>query len=193
LRLENEFDVPISIDEAWNLFTTVERIAPCMPGAELTDVVDDRTYQGHANVKLGPIRLRFDGVACFENIDRENHEVVILAKGREKAGKGNAEALITSRLAPRNGRTLVSIVTNLTLTGPIAHYGRQGVISDVSSQLIGQFAQCLEAQLIGGEGEARTEVERGRDVRGVSVGLKALWNSLVRSINKFLRWLHVRR
>lgn len=187
MQIENQLDVPISMEQAWELFTRVDRVAPCMPGAELIEVMDDGTYRGRVSVRLGPIRLRFDGDARFKRLDESIHEAVILAKGRESTGKGNAEALITSRLTPHNGATRVSIVTELKLTGPIAQYGRQGVISDVSSQLIDEFAQCLRAQLTGTEEQAKAAVERRRDVKGLSVALKALWTSLVRGIKGLLR------
>lgn len=187
MRIENSFEVPISVEEAWGLFVDVERIVPCMPGAELTEVVDEQSYRGKANVRLGPVRLSFNGDAHFEEMDAEHHRIRILMKGRESGGRGTAEALITSTLASRNGGTRVAIVTDLKLSGPITQFGRQGVVADVSSQLVGQFADCLRAQLGEDRSEARRAISRAGEVKGLSVGLKAVWSAMVQALRRFAR------
>jgi carbon monoxide dehydrogenase subunit G len=146
MDLNNEFSVPLPIDRAWELLTDVERIAPCMPGAQLTGVEGD-TYTGKVLIKLGPVTAQYAGTAAFENKDDVAHVAVLRASGRDSRGQGNASALITAALAPDGGQTKVSVHTDLTITGKVAQFGR-GVILEVSAKLLNQFVECLESSLI---------------------------------------------
>jgi uncharacterized protein len=147
VQIENAFEVPAPVDVAWELITDVERIAPCMPGAEITEALGDGRYRGRAQVRLGPVTMRFAGEAHYLERDQERRMVRLSATGRDQSGRGNAKALITSRLVPSDGATTVEIVTDLQLSGAVAQFGRQGIVSDVSSALIGQFADCLSQRL----------------------------------------------
>ncbi|QVQ53729.1 SRPBCC family protein [Spiractinospora alimapuensis] len=145
--IENTFSVSRPIDQAWDLLTDLERIAPCMPGARLTEV-EDETYYGEVRVRLGPIQTRFRGEASFQERDAEDHRAVINARGKDTGGKGIASATITARLTPGEtpGSTAVSVSTDLTISGKIAQFGRSAV-ADVSTKLLTQFAECLESRL----------------------------------------------
>jgi uncharacterized protein len=145
MQFGNEFRVGVPVDEAWDVLTSVERIAPCMPGAELTGVEGDE-YNGTVKVKVGPITAQYKGVASFESLDPDAHRAVLRARGREMRGQGNASARVVAQLTPEGDTTLVSIDTDLTITGKVAQFGR-GVIADVSNQLIEVFATNLEATL----------------------------------------------
>jgi carbon monoxide dehydrogenase subunit G len=145
VHFTNDFRVSVPVDEAWDVLTSVERIAPCMPGAELTGVEGD-DYTGKVKVKLGPITAQYKGVASFESLDPDAHRAVLRASGREMRGQGNASARVVAQLTPEGDATRVSIDTDLTITGKVAQFGR-GVIADVSSQLIQVFATNLEATL----------------------------------------------
>jgi uncharacterized protein len=151
MEMTNEFDVGVSVDQAWAVLTDLERIAPCMPGAQLTEVEGDE-YRGIVKVKVGPITAQYKGVARFSEKDDANHRAVIDAQGRDTRGQGNANALITASLAPAGDRTKVTVHTDLKLTGKVAQFGR-GAIQDVSGALLGQFVSCLENDLLSGSTE----------------------------------------
>jgi carbon monoxide dehydrogenase subunit G len=165
MELSNEFTVDVPVKEAWVLLTDVERIAPCMPGAQLTDVEGDE-YRGLVKVKVGPITSEYKGKATFVERDEEAFRAVLRAEGRETKGQGNASATITATLIPEGDRTKVTVVTDLTITGRAAQFGR-GVLADVSSKLLGQFVSCLEKNLLAGGGPAeRSEPATGGEPGG---------------------------
>jgi uncharacterized protein len=146
MELTNEFTVSVPVDEAWTVLTDVERIAPCMPGAELQEVEGDE-YRGIVKVKVGPITAQYKGKATFESQDREAGKLVLRAEGRDTRGQGNASATITATLSPSGSDTHVSVVTDLTVTGKVAQFGR-GVLADVSAKLLTQFVECLESKVL---------------------------------------------
>jgi uncharacterized protein len=145
--IESEFVVPAPMDVAWNHLLDVERVAPCAPGAELTEVVDDRTWKGRIKVKLGPIALSFAGTVTMAERDDANHRVVLRAQGQETTGKGAATASVTSWLEPgSDGATTVKMQSDITLSGTVAQLSR-GLLPDVSAKLTSQFADCLRASM----------------------------------------------
>jgi len=143
MKIENAFRIAVPVDEAWALVTDVPRIAPCLPGAEVTEDLGDGRYRGEAAVRLGPVGLRFVGEAWFVEQDAAKRVAVLQAAARERTGRGTARAVITSRLVPADDGTEVFLVTDLQLSGAVAQFGRQGIVTDVSTALIGQFAECL--------------------------------------------------
>jgi uncharacterized protein len=147
MELTNEFVVPVKVDEAWGLLTDVERIAPCMPGAELQEI-DGEEYRGVVKVKVGPITAQYKGKARFVEKDDAAHKAVLRAEGRDTRGQGNANATITATLEPEGDGTKVKVVTDLAITGRAAQFGR-GVMADVSTKLLGQFVDCLEKNVLG--------------------------------------------
>ena len=149
-KLINEFTVNRPIEEAWPLITNLERIAPCLPGAELQEV-EGETYRGVVKVKLGAINSQFKGEAHFVERDDENYRAMIKGSGRDTGGRGNATAEITAQaesLSPTSTR--VAVTTDLHITGKVAQFGR-GIMGDVSSKLMAQFADNLN-QMIDDEG-----------------------------------------
>jgi uncharacterized protein len=145
MELRNEFVVPLGVDEAWVLLTDVERIAPCMPGAELQEIDGDE-YRGVVKVKVGPITAQYKGKAKFVEKDDSGHKAVLRAEGRDTRGQGNANATITATLESEGSGTKVTVVTDLAITGRAAQFGR-GIIEDVSKRLIGQMAGDIKAKL----------------------------------------------
>ena len=145
MELTNEFRVGVSVPEAWKVLTDVERIAPLMPGAQLQEVEGDE-YRGVVKVKVGPITAEYKGKATFEERDEAAGRVVLRASGRDSRGQGNANALITATMSPDGDGTKVSVVTDLTVSGKVAQFGR-GVLGEVSAKLLGQFVDALEADL----------------------------------------------
>jgi len=147
MELVNDFTVNVPVDEAWDTLTDVERIAPCLPGAQLQEVEGD-VYRGIVKVKVGPILAQFKGQATFVEKDESNHKAVLKAEGRDTTGKGNASALITALLEPQgDSLTKVTVATDLTITGKVAQFGR-GALADVSTKLLGQFVDQLESTVL---------------------------------------------
>src|SRR4051794_34611204 len=152
MELTNEFTVDAPIEQAWSVLTDLERIAPCMPGAQLTEVEGDE-YRGNVKIKVGPITAQYKGVATFLSKDDSAHTAVLKAEGRDTRGQGNASATITATLTPAGAGTKVVVGTDLTITGKVAQMGR-GVLADVSGKLLDQFVQSLESDVLGGSAPA---------------------------------------
>jgi uncharacterized protein len=148
MELINEFRVPVAAATTWQVLTDVERVAPCIPGAQLLSVGGD-DFTGAVKVKVGPITVSYNGEATFQEKDQAAQRVVIKANGKETRGSGTAAAIVTAQLKDEGDATSVVITTDLTISGKAAQFGR-GVLADVSSHLIDQFAKNLEAELLGG-------------------------------------------
>jgi hypothetical protein len=186
VKLENAFEVPAPPAKAWELLNDVPRIIPCMPGAELDETVDDAAWKATMRVKLGPISLTFATDVKREEADETAHRAKLSARAKETKGRGQGQATIQSTLTPADGGgTRVEIVTDLVLSGPVAQYGR-GMVQDVSSQLVGRFADCLKAQLAATTPEeAESAVAaQAKPVSGLSLGLKALGRAIMRPFRR---------
>lgn len=162
MKLENTFEVPAPPEVVWPFLLDVENVAPCMPGAELTDVVDETTWKGKVTVKLGPVSLAYKGTVNMTERDESGRRIHLDAKGTEMRGKGTASAKVTSQLeSTEGGGTRTTITTDLTITGQAAQYGR-GMIQDVSQRLTGEFADCLADRLRGmGDGSEEAASREG--------------------------------
>src|SRR3954453_8707970 len=147
MKIEDQFRVDVGVDEAWKVLLDVERIAPCMPGAQLQEVEGDE-YRGIVKVKVGPITAQYKGKATFVERDEQAGRLVLRAEGRDTRGQGNANATITATLEAEGDGTRVKVVTDLAITGRAAQFGR-GVMADVSTKLLGQFVGCLEKNVLG--------------------------------------------
>lgn len=147
MEFDNTFEVPAGPDRVWAHMLDVEAVVPCVPGGELTEVVDDRTWKGKITVKLGAMTLSFKGTVTMTERDEGARRVVLDAKGMEAKGKGQATAKVTSTMTPTDdGGTRVDIHTNLSLSGQAAQMGR-GMVADVSKRLTDEFADCVASQL----------------------------------------------
>ncbi|HMC68628.1 MAG TPA: SRPBCC family protein, partial [Mycobacteriales bacterium] len=133
--------MPLAVDEAWTVLTDIERIAPCMPGATLEGAEGDE-YRGTVKVKVGPMTAQYKGAVRFVERDDAAHKAVLQADGREARGQGNAAATITATVSADGDGSAVYVVTDLTISGKVAQFGR-GVLADVSTRLMGQFVDCL--------------------------------------------------
>ena len=146
MEMSNEIEVNASASDVWDAFNDVERIAPCLPGAQLTEI-EGEEYRGVVKVKVGPVNAQYKGKATFTERDQDAMKVVILAEGRETRGQGNASATITATVeALGEDRTKVGVTTDLKITGKVAQIGRN-LIPDVSAKIMDQFADNLEAML----------------------------------------------
>jgi uncharacterized protein len=152
MELTNEFTVGAPIDEAWPLLTDIERIAPCVPGFQLTSA-EDGEYRGTMKVKVGAVQTSYDCVVRFVERDHEAHRAVIAAQGSETKGQGGVTANIVSTLRDEgDGRTHASVVTTLNVTGRVAQFGR-GILADVSDRLVKRFVKALEAEVVASDDE----------------------------------------
>lgn len=150
MDLNHEFTVEVPVDDAWRILTDVERIAPCLPGAQLQEIEGD-TYRGAVKVKVGPIQAQFKGQASFVEFDEVAHKVVLKGEGRDIGGKGNASALITAELTSlTENSTSVTVNTDLSVTGKVAQFGR-GAMADISDKLLAQFVVNLNALIAAGD------------------------------------------
>ena len=146
MELINTFEVSVPIETAWKVLTDVERIAPCLPGAQLQEIEGDE-YRGIVKVKVGPIQAQYKGKATFLERDDVNFKAVLDAAGRDTRGQGNASAIITAQLEAAGESTLVTVTTDLTVTGKVAQFGR-GVLADVSAKILTQFVDNLEQTVL---------------------------------------------
>jgi carbon monoxide dehydrogenase subunit G len=189
MQLENSFDVPARPEQAWELLMDVPRVIPCMPGATLTETVDDSSWKAQMDVKLGPVSLTFATDVHREEADREAMRATIAADAREVRGRGAGRARIESSLVPQanGGGTRVVVRTDLTLTGTVAQSGR-GLVEAVSAQMVRSFADCLRAQLAGSETEAAAAVEaQSAPVKGHSLALRATIDRLKSFVRRLVR------
>jgi uncharacterized protein len=184
VEFDNSFEVPLRPAEAWPLLMDIARIAPCMPGAEVTDVVDDTTYKGRIAVRLGPVALAFAGVIKLEELDGVNYQARVKAQGSDAKGRGAANATASFRLEPAGSGSKVLVHTDLALSGAVAQYGRGvGIIQATAAQIMSQFAANLKAQ-IGAPPAAATEAAEpappptARPISGLSLVAKVVWNTI---------------
>jgi uncharacterized protein len=198
MDIKNSFEVPLPVGETWKTLLDIKRIAPCMPGAELLEVVNPQTYKGKVSVRLGPVALLFVGTARFEEIDEPAYRARVKAQGNDSKGRGGAIGIVTFVLSPTAGGTKVNVDTNLNLSGSVAQYGRAtGIIQDVAAQIIAQFSTALQAMLVHEGALSVTPVSsaaptaptsgldspappRAKPISGISLMLRVLLNVLRR-------------
>ncbi len=189
MEFDNSFDVPLAPPDAWTVLMDIRRVAPCMPGAALTEIIDPQHFRGKIAVRLGPVALAFAGNVAFENVDEANHSARVKAQGSDDKGRGAANATATFRIEPSGGGSRVLIHTDLMLSGAVAQYGRGvGMIQATAAQIIGQFAANLRKQLEqqpAGTGDASNQgdpaaplPEAATPIGGISLGAKVLWQQV---------------
>ena len=169
MELRHEFTVPATVEETWDAFNDIEAVAGCFPGATVSSVEGD-TFKGSCKVKLGPIALVYNGTGTFVEKDASARRMVIDAKGKDKRGNGTAGAHVTANLTEEGASTRVEVLTDLSITGKPAQFGR-GVMQDVSDKLLGQFTQCLE-QRVGDASAANAAAAAAADDPGTEGGTR---------------------
>ena len=158
MKIDNEFSVGVPVERAWQALTDLEALAPCMPGAELTGV-DGDIHRGKVRVKVGPMVSQFAGTARFVERDESAHHAVISAAGKDMRGGGNASATVDARLRGEGAGTVVTVVTDLNISGRLAQFG-SGMIKEISEKLFAQFVANVETQLLATrKAEAEPEAE----------------------------------
>jgi uncharacterized protein len=184
VQIENAFDVAAPIGRVWAYLLDVERVTPCMPGAELTEVVDDRTWKGKVRLKLGPVSLAFAGTVSITERDDDARRVVLSARGTEQRGKGAADASVTGWLESSERGTTVKMLADIRLTGPVAQLGR-GLLPEVSRALTQEFADCLHESMAADEdretGAAGVgPASRPAPIGGIRLGVSAIRTAVAR-------------
>jgi uncharacterized protein len=147
MKLEQSFEVAAPIDQVWHALNDLERVAPCLPGAAITEHDDDGTYHGTFQVKLGPTTAAYRGTIKIESADESTHTATLKARGTDKRGQGGASATIVNTLSEHDGGTRVEAVTDFSITGRLARFGRGGMMEDISNRLMRDFATCLSSRL----------------------------------------------
>ena len=186
MKLEQSFEVQAPVGEVWAALIDVQRVAPCLPGAEITETGDDGSYRGTFQVKLGPATAAYAGELKLESTDEAAHVCVMRANGRDKRGQGSAKATITSRMSEAAGGTRVEVETDLQITGRLARFGRGGMMEDISNRLMGEFADCLAKQFgrDASEPAPAPAPARAKPVSGIRLFLAALRDRLKRLLRR---------
>jgi carbon monoxide dehydrogenase subunit G len=146
MQIENEFEVAAPPDRVFSFLLDVNRVVGCMPGAELSEVVDPDNFKGRVKIKVGPITVAYNGNARIAERDETARRAVLQADGRETTGPGSARASAVMTVVPAGSGSMVKLATDFNVAGRIANFGR-GVMEDVSRRLIGQMAQCIKSNL----------------------------------------------
>ena len=175
MNLEQSFEVRAPVERVWETLIDVERVAPCLPGAEITEAGEDGSYRGTFSVRLGPTTAAYRGELHMEELDEPARRVVMRASGQDKRGQGSAKATIVSTVRAEGGSTHVDVATDFTITGRLARFGRGGMIQDISNRLLKDFATCLQERI-----EAPPAPVAAKPVGGFSLFLRALVDRLRR-------------
>jgi carbon monoxide dehydrogenase subunit G len=147
MKLEQSFTVAAPVEQVWDMLVDVERVAPCLPGAEITGQGPDGSYEGNFTVKLGPTTASYRGSLRMDSLDEASRTATMHAKGTDKRGQGGANATIVSTMRQEGEETVVDVITDFTITGRLARFGRGGMIEDISKRMMRDFSQCLQASM----------------------------------------------
>jgi uncharacterized protein len=147
MKLEQAFHVDAPLDDVWSALVDLPQVAPCLPGAEITDRQEDGSYAGTFTIKIGPVTAAFRGTVKLASVDEAAHAATMQANGTDKRGQGGAKATIVSHVRADDGRTAVEVETDYAITGRLATFGRPGLIEDVARRMMGEFAECLQRRL----------------------------------------------
>ena len=147
MLITTRFELGAPVEAAWAYLLDVPKIAHCVPGASLTDVIDDKTYAGKVEVKLGPISVSYKGRITIESMDAVTHTVRVKAEGTETRGRGGASAVVTAELQASEKGTSVVMNTDLSVSGLVAQFGRTGIMQEVAQRMAQRFASCVDQEL----------------------------------------------
>jgi carbon monoxide dehydrogenase subunit G len=174
MKIEHEFTVARPPDQVWDFFQDIPSVAQCLPGAELLGQSDDGSYDGKLAVKLGPMSASFEGKAAITP-DPAARTAVIEGKGVDKSGGSRGQVKVSYRIQPDGSGSMVGVDADVTLSGPVAQFGRTGLVNEMSKRLIGEFVQCLEGKLAAGTPDEASRVKAG-EVRGITLFFTSLWS-----------------
>lgn len=181
MKIEQTLSLNAPPERVWAFLTDPYQVASCLPGAAITEKVDDRTYLGTITVKVGPVAASYKGKIRFERLDAATWEAELTGQGQDVKGKGGAEMRMQSRLHPKGGRTEVTVVSEVNISGILAQMGR-GMIESVSNQIFQQFAAAMQQKLEGAQGGER-EV---KPLDALSLGARAVGQTMGRTVRRLL-------
>lgn len=184
MLITSEFDVSESPDRVWEFFNDIPLVAACLPGADISEQVGDDRYVGTVVIGLGPVRLNFSGEANILERDEAARTIVVDASGSDAKGRGQAAMVLKAVLSPRHDGTSVRVEQDLQLSGAAAQYGR-GLVQDVTSVLLDEFAANMRGQLSALERGVAYTPTGGRPVGGFAIALRAVWMALARVARRF--------
>lgn len=173
MKIEHEFTVARPPDRVWEFFQDIPSVAQCLPGAEMLGQSEDGSYDGKLSVKLGPMAASFEGKATVAP-DAQARTATIEGKGVDRSGGSRGQVKVTYQIVPEGTGSKVGVDADVTLSGPVAQFGRTGLVNEMSKRLIGEFVDCLEAKLAA-DNPAEAETIEAGEVRGVSLFLASLW------------------
>ena len=184
MLIKNEFEVAAPIDKVWAFFGDIPQVATCLPGTELTGELGNDKYKGQVSIRMGPVKLQFRGTADITERDEAAHRIVVDATGAEAKGRGQASMVVTAVLASAGRGTKVAVAQDLQLAGAAAQYGR-GMITDVSSVLMSDFARNLADRISRAERGEGAAAGPAASASGLALGLRAARMALTRVFRRF--------
>lgn len=185
IKFQESFRVQASVDRVWRFLTDPHQVVICMPGAELVEVQDERTFRGNMKVRLGPIMVAYAGRIHLEELDEAAHRVRMVGEGRETGGAGSARMTMFSQVRPLpDGGAEVVVDAEVDLAGRVVQFGR-GMIEDVARQLFQEFAACVRTRMEQ-PAEALTGLAEVRPVRAIPLALRALGRAIARFFRRLL-------
>src|SRR4051795_12424563 len=184
MKLEHSFEIAAPLDSVWEALIDLEQVAPCLPGASITGHDEDGTYHGTFTVKLGPTTANYAGTVTLGEVDKSQHLATLHARGTDKRGQGGATATVENRMAAVDGGTRVDTLTDMTITGRLARFGRGGMIEDISHRLLRDFAACLQSQLAEDRPADAAPPEPAKPLRGISLFFSVLWERVTRRFRR---------
>jgi uncharacterized protein len=183
--INSDFEVAEPVEKVWSFFDDIPHVAACLPGAELTEDLGDDKYNGKVAIRMGPVRLQFNGTAQITERDETAKRLVVHASGADEKGRGQASLVVTATLTRAGRGTKVGVAQDLQLSGAAAQYGR-GMISDVTSVLMGDFSTNMAARIAAIErGESPAQLAAAREASGLAIGLRAARMALTRVFRRF--------
>jgi len=185
MLIKQTVDVSQPIESVWEFFGDIPQVAACLPGANLNEEVGENKYRGDVVIKAGPVKLEFAGLAEIKDRNDATKTITVAASGADKKGRGEVSMLLGAVLTPSGGGTRVDISLDLTISGAAAQYGR-GLVSDVTSVLVSQFAESMQNRLSAiAQGLDPNAVAGAKPASGLAIGLRALRMALVRVFSRF--------
>ncbi|HEY5422512.1 MAG TPA: SRPBCC family protein [Ilumatobacteraceae bacterium] len=184
MLIKNDFEVAQPIDKVWTFFDDIPAVAACLPGAELTEDLGDDKYRGKVAIRMGPVKLQFAGNVAITERDNAGKRIVVDAAGADEKGRGQAAMLVTAKLMSIAGGTKIHVEQDLQLSGAAAQYGR-GMISDVSSVLMRDFADNMQKRITARDTGAAVDTSTAAPAGGFAIGVRAAWMTLCRVARRF--------
>ncbi|MPZ82466.1 MAG: carbon monoxide dehydrogenase [Actinophytocola sp.] len=184
MLINSDFDVQAPVDQVWRYLLDVPRMAPNLPGTELTEVIDEDNYKGRVTIRMGPVSMRFAGDVEIVERDEANHRAVINAAGADERGRGQAALVLTATLVREGGGTRVKVAQDLQISGAAAQYGR-GMISDVTNVLVQQFSRNAAEDIPRWVRGEERQAGPATSASGLAIGITAALTALKRVFWRF--------